>query len=128
MVLTRQRRYAGWLALWALVWHALAPSLAHAVVSPGPGQGGAVEICSSTGVVTVALLAAADDAVPSVPRASDTPHCDWCQLSGGDLAVPPSVLQRTMVWGTVDFPARSTPGWALPTHWRPAAPRGPPAV
>lgn len=123
MVVTRWRRWASWLALWALVWHAaFAPALAHAAASAAV-RGEAIEICSSTGVVTLVLPSAASGA-PDAP--AFTVHCDWCQTHGADWALPATAraAEEPVAGGAVaPSPASAAPGaarWALPS------PRGPP--
>jgi hypothetical protein len=121
----RWRSWAGWLALWALLWQALAPALAHAVAPADSARAQRIEICSSTGVISVDL---ADDRTDEGkgPASATRWHCDWCPLSAGHIGLLADELSLPLASaGTQAVPAPLT----LPPHdqhWRPAAARAPP--
>ncbi|WP_185969526.1 DUF2946 family protein [Tepidimonas aquatica] len=72
------------LAMLALLWATLAPTLARAWVPPAPGQ--AVQICTSTGMAWVVV----DPEPGPVSKASMAAACDWCVLHGGAWLPPTS--------------------------------------
>lgn len=84
--IVRHRRWPLVLALLALLWAALAPTLARAWAGE-PRAGERVQICTSTGMAWV-TLDAAGDAAPDEGAAAAM-ACDWCLLHGG-LGLPPS--------------------------------------
>lgn len=70
------------LAMLALLWATLAPTLARAWVPPAPGQ--AVQMCTSTGMAWVVV----DPEPGPVSAASMAAACDWCVLHGGAWLPP----------------------------------------
>ncbi len=109
--IVRCRRWPLALALLALLWAALAPTLARAWAGE-PRAGERVQICTSTGMAWVALDAAGDAAPDD--GAATAMVCDWCLLHGG-LGLPSSV-------GCVGLAPAADP-LALVAHTaRPAAP------
>ncbi|MFN3611355.1 DUF2946 family protein [Tepidimonas sp.] len=86
IAIVRHRRWPLALALLALLWAALAPTLARAWVGD-PRAGERVQICTSTGMAWVTLEAAGDAAPDDGSAAAMA--CDWCLLHGGP-GLPPS--------------------------------------
>lgn len=77
--IVRHRRWPLALAILALLWSALAPTLARAWAGE-PRAGERVQICTSTGMAWV-TLDDADEAAPDDGAAAMV--CDWCLLHGG---------------------------------------------
>ena len=120
-----RRPLASWLVVLALVWGALAPTLAQALVDRhNPDQW--VEICQSSGMVWVKADGGTPDPDGTHPLVDATQHCGWCQLSSGALGTPP----QPWTWWTTT-PSHPTP-WApqatVPpdTGWCPLQARAPP--
>ncbi len=83
-----------WLAMLALVMHALAPAMAQAVVT-GSGNSDWVEVCSVSGLVWVKTVAPADGSLGKKqggghPMADGAMPCPWCSLHGGAAGLPPA--------------------------------------
>lgn len=116
------RRWAAWLAVWAVVLHALAPGMAQAVVGWAEPDL-AHEVCSSTGIVRLAEPVAEDS------RDGGTGfgiHCEWCLFDvAADL--PAANLLRFDPPPTADAPVALPPAPVLAFPWRPAQPRAPPS-
>lgn len=83
------RRFAAWLACLAMLFAALAPSLAQAVAA---SRGEAwTEICSASGSRFIKVPV--DQAGPSEPATVDLTHlkhCPFCAAQGDAPALPPS--------------------------------------
>lgn len=116
------RRWAAWLALWAVVLHALAPGMAQAALlwtGPDPVH----EICSSTGIVRLAEPLA-DDA--SDGAAAFGVHCDWCLLdAAADLSAMDALRLDSLP--TADAPVALPRTPFIAVSWRRAQPRAPPS-
>lgn len=94
MVFTRSRQLLStWIACFAILWAALAPSISHAVQSGlSQGQGsGWTEVCTVTGAKLV-LLAADPGEASSQPRSEvqTLKHCPYCGLHASELGLPPT--------------------------------------
>jgi hypothetical protein len=82
------RRIAAWLACFAILFAALAPSVSHAV-NAANGQAWA-EICTASGVAMV--MVGDDGASPAEPLTKQSlhlEHCPFCCSHGGSLALLP---------------------------------------
>lgn len=76
----RTRRWAAWLAVFAMLLSALAPSVSHAVSMQrgGPAAVGA-DFCTSV--------------PPAAPRSDAGPvHCPFCLVHAGSFALPPRAV------------------------------------
>lgn len=88
-------RLIAWLAMLALVWGALAPTLGQAAareaLSPGSGW---VEVCSTTGMVWVHLDSGAERTGEHPDGAGDLmstmTDCALCLLHGATAGAPPA--------------------------------------
>jgi len=122
------KRLGTWLAMLAVVWGALAPTLAQAVVrsAPTPGDGW-VEVCSVSGMVWVSLDSGEQRNMPHAPSA-DVQPCDWCSLHGGLAGVPPVAAKLPVLAALSDFPSAFYQAPVTPAVWRSALSRAPPAV
>lgn len=75
---------SAWIALFAVLLNALAPTLSYAMAA---GRGGAVvEMCTSFGLKKVVVSKAGGDGAPSV--AHGIKHCPFC-LSADSVSAPP---------------------------------------
>jgi hypothetical protein len=82
------RRFAAWIACFAMLFGALAPSVSHAM-SVARGDTWA-EICSVGGVKLVKL--GSDSSVPADSAKQQSihlEHCPFCATHPGSLALPP---------------------------------------
>jgi hypothetical protein len=71
------RRFAAWLAIWALLVAALWPALVQAVVG-GAGKSEWIEVCSASGMVWVKADGSSEP--QDHPAQDKAGHCDWCSL------------------------------------------------
>lgn len=122
------KRLGTWLAMLAVVWGALAPTLAQAVVrsAPTPGDGW-VEVCSVSGMVWVSLDTGEQQAVPHT-GVSDEPSCAWCALHGGAAGSPATQAQWPVSLALSDFPPAFYQAPVTPAVWHSALSRAPPAA
>lgn len=122
--IVRHRRWPLALALLALLWAALAPTLAQAWAG-GVRAGERVQICTSTGMAWVTLEAAGDAAPDDAGAAAMA--CDWCLLHGGPglppaeplVGLPPAADPSACV-------DRTTRAVAPPQAWWRPQPHAPP--
>lgn len=127
-------RPALWIALAAVLWASLAPSLAHALGMAhegGTSQRISVEYCAAEGAARVSLDVRGDDHGAGRDGAhGDGQHCPFCrnpQAGAGILPAPVPVLPvppaRSASYPPLFFSA------AQSLHaWSAARPRGPPAA
>ena len=123
------RRLAAWLALLAVLWGALVPTLAQAVVSSS-GRQGWVEVCSASGVLWVRVDGGAES--PTSPtgqsgsKVDASAHCPWCPMQGA-AGLPPeaSLINTASAQGSVPHAAFTSARPAL--LWSKAHSRAPPA-
>ncbi|WP_159603790.1 DUF2946 domain-containing protein [Hydrogenophaga sp. PBL-H3] len=123
------RRFAAWLAMFAMVCSALAPTVAQAVVA---SQGGAgwVQVCSASGMVWVqADTAQAADGETLVnaseSMADASRHCPWCNLHGA-AGLPPASSPQPALALPAQPPRAQAPGAKPATFWPAAPSRAPP--
>jgi hypothetical protein len=127
-------RPALWIALAAILWASLAPSLAHALGlghEGGTGQRIRIEYCAAEGPASVSLDVGSDDHGAGQDGAhGDGQHCPFCrnpQAGAGILPAPVPVLPAPAARG-VSYPPLFFVA-AHPLHvWSAARPRGPPAA
>jgi hypothetical protein len=129
MFLSRlQRRISAWVALLALVWGALAPTVTQAMVG-GSERAEWLEVCSVSGMLWVKADTGEVAAHPpegSLPADSGAQHCPWCTLHGGGAGLPPgqSVLEPTPRLSEQPLALFEAPRATAP--WTPAQSRAPP--
>ena len=122
MPITRStRRITAWLAMLVLVLNALMPLAAQAMLA-STGTGETVEICSSTGMVRVAIDAA-DDA-----GSADLPSCPFCLLHGGQAMPPPTPLTWPLTPSCAEMPPAFYQAAQTSAVWLSALSRGPPSL
>ncbi|MFN4103336.1 MAG: DUF2946 family protein [Tepidimonas sp.] len=124
--IVRHRRWSLALALLALLWAALAPTLARAWAGV-PRAGEQVQICTSTGMAWV-TLDAAGDAAPDDGAASAM-VCDWCLLHGGP-GLPPSEARVGLAPAAdpLALVARTARAVVPPQAWSRPQPHAPPRL
>jgi hypothetical protein len=85
------RRFAAWLAMCVMVFGALAPAVAQAMVSASD-RGPWIEVCGASGMVWIKAegVAGAGDQMPEPDSSMGdmVKHCPWCSIHGGAAALP----------------------------------------
>ena len=95
MSATRMHRILiAWSAMLAIMFGALAPTLAHALTS-GSDRGVGMEICGSTGMFLMAAEATPSDEDGSADPQARQQHCLWCSLHASNVAVPVQAIVTT---------------------------------
>ncbi|MBW3501936.1 DUF2946 domain-containing protein [Janthinobacterium sp. NKUCC08_JDC] len=127
------RRFAAWIACFAILLAALAPSISQAVASAKQESGsGWAEICSVAGIRFVQLVQAGDGAADekSGDKVMQMEHCAFCSTHAGSVGLPPTspVLPLLVASGTAIFPALYYQSPAPLFIWSTAQSRAPPAL
>jgi hypothetical protein len=119
-------RQATWLAIFAMLGLALAPTVSHALAASGPGNPWA-EICSVAGGKVV--VANASGAAGSQAEAgTHLGHCPLCGQLGSAPALPVAESAGTLAPTGADFlPALFAQSPSPLFAWAAAQPRAPPA-
>ena len=125
------RRFAAWIACFAILLAALAPSISQAVANAKQESGsGWAEICSVAGIrfVQVDDDGAADG--KSGGKAMQMEHCAFCSTHAGSVGLPPAspVLPLRLSSGTAIFPALYYQSPAPLFIWSAAQSRAPPSL
>ena len=125
------RRCAAWIACFAILLAALAPSISQAVANAKQESGsGWAEICSVAGIrfVQVDDDGAADG--KGGGKAMQMEHCAFCSTHAGSVGLPPTspVLPLPVASGTVIFPALYYQSPSPLFIWSTAQSRAPPAL
>lgn len=111
-----------WIAMLAILFSALAPTVSHALAASTPYA--LVEMCSIDGV-----KASAGTQKDPAKSMQGMQHCAYCVTHGGSFALPPSAVASFAVIGGHDYYPALFYTAPQPLHtWRAANPRGPPAV
>lgn len=115
------RRFAAWLAIWALLVAALWPALVQAAVG-GADKSTWIEICSASGMVWVKAEGTSES--QNDPAKDASQHCPWCSLHSGGGLPPDHADAVALTAGTHDVPAFfiSAPRPAQPLATRSRAP------
>ncbi|WP_230492367.1 MULTISPECIES: DUF2946 domain-containing protein [unclassified Janthinobacterium] len=124
------RRFAAWIACFAILLAALAPSISQAVANAKQESGsGWAEICSVAGIRFVQLDAAGDDG-KSAGKAMQMEHCAFCSTHAGSVGLPPTspVLPLPVASGTAIFPALYYQSPSPLFIWSTAQSRAPPGL
>lgn len=120
-----------WIALLAILFSALAPSISHAMAARS-GNAVYAEICGVDGVKLVAL--AGSDAGDKQAPAGDSlqlhmKHCPYCATHGGSFGLPPPAPAAFVLLDGADLhPSLFYHAPAPLFAWSAAHPRGPPAA
>ena len=124
------RRFAAWIACFAILLAALAPSISQAVANAKQESGsGWAEICSVAGIrfVQVDDDGAADG--KSGGKAMQMEHCAFCSTHAGSVGLPPSpMLPLPVASGTAIFPALYYQSPSPLFIWSTAQSRAPPTL
>lgn len=122
---TRPGRVTAWIAIFAILLAALAPSLARALAPPQQAMPWG-EICTAAGMQQVAVDAAPDS---GSHEGSGPRHCPYCLVHAGHFALPSatgSFCPATATGAAAPLPFFVAPP---PRLIRPAAaPRAPPSI
>lgn len=121
----RHGRFTAWIAIFAILLAALAPSLARAWPAPPSQAMPWTEIC------TLAGMSGAHELAPSSGSGQHEaafPHCPFCLSHGGQLVLPsaPTALLTSIEAGAEFLPASASPP-APRLIGTAAQPRAPPA-
>ncbi len=123
------RRLTAWIASFAILLAALAPSISHALAAAKGGNSGWIEVCS---VVGAKLVKVADSQNPaSIPagKAMHTEHCPYCSTHAGSVGLLPTMtLVLPLVNGTYPLPALFYQSSSPLFSWASAQPRAPPVA
>ena len=125
------RRFAAWIACFAILLAALAPSISQAVANAKQESGsGWAEICSVAGIRFVQVDGAASDDGKSAGKAMQMEHCAFCSTHAGSVGLPPAspVLPLLVANGTAIFPSLYYQSPAPLFVWSTAQSRAPPAL
>ena len=130
-----RKRLQIWIACFAILLNALAPSISHALSSMA-GPSNMIEICSASGTKwvsnDVASGVSGQQAAPEQPS-TDSPlhhleHCPFCITHAGTFALPAASTTLLAIEGGHDlFPALFYHSPSPLFSWSAARPRGPPA-
>ncbi|HEX4325561.1 MAG TPA: DUF2946 domain-containing protein [Burkholderiales bacterium] len=121
----RTRRFAAWLATFAILLAALAPTVSHAMAAV---RGGAswVEICTATGP---ALVKVAAEQVPAKGGGtSHFDHCPFCSIHAGAAGLPPAAAALPVATGAYALPELFLRAPRPLFAWAAGQPRAPPAA
>ncbi|MEO6351505.1 MAG: DUF2946 domain-containing protein [Burkholderiaceae bacterium] len=118
-----------WIACFAMLINAFAPSISHAVTSLSSAPASPMmEICTMTGVQSIAAMTGLPGRDHSGPdKAGSGEHCPFCLPHAGSFALPPSELPvQQIVAGNDLFPPLFYQAPYRLFSWTAAKPRGPP--
>ncbi len=118
----KRKRLQVWIACLAILLNALAPSLSHALMTPG-GSSNMMEICSAAGTRWI-VADQADDA-PAQSPLQHPEHCPFC-ITHADLLDLPGAASFAVTGGHDLFPALFYRSPSPLFSWSAAKPRGPP--
>ncbi len=125
MLIVRMHRILiAWLAVLAIMFGALAPTLAHALASGG-GRGEGIEVCGSTGMFLFNAEAASPDTDDTADPQVRQQHCLWCGLHVDVTAPMPAVTTPLLRCAQEMPPAFYRVGF-MSAVWCKAQSRGPP--
>jgi hypothetical protein len=124
-----RRPWAVWLGVLSAVLGALAPTLTHALMSARGQVAQGVEICTDQGPrwVSVDTSLAATDAVPALPSAGVSEHCQFClQTTDRGAFLNDPLPQPFLVQDGQRAPPVRRALFYATTHTFAPPPRGPP--
>ncbi|QTD45132.1 DUF2946 domain-containing protein [Ottowia testudinis] len=127
MTALRARRLFAWIALWAILLGALAPTASRALAAARGGQSMWVEVCSAAGTHWVQVR---DDGTAiergSAPAAIQIDHCPLCVLASDRLAPPSTGVAPLPALAVAQTPPAFIVTVAPVAPLRAALARGPP--
>jgi hypothetical protein len=123
----RRRLHICWIACFAILLNALAPSMAHAFSRNSPTN--LFEVCSASGAkVTLGDQGAASKS-PSGSVVHHMEHCPFCMNHAGTFALPSVMVPQFAVAGAQrQFPSLFYHSPTPLFSWSRANPRAPPAL
>ena len=117
-----------WIALMAILFSALAPSISQAI-NASAGKSVFAEICTVAGAKVVAIDADGAQKPATDPLQHHWKHCPYCGTHGGSFALPPPAPIEFAVLGGPDLqPSLFYQAPAPLFAWYVAHPRGPPTA
>lgn len=121
----RTRRFAAWLATFAILLAALAPAVSHAMTAV---RGGAswVEVCTATGPALVKVAGEQAPVKDSAPSHVD--HCPFCSTHAGAAGLPPAAAALPVATGAHALPELFLRAPRPLFVWAAAQARAPPAA
>ena len=125
------RRFAAWIACFAILLSALAPSISQAVAhAKQESSSGWVEICSMAGIRFVKAEAGKSGVGQPDGKAMQMEHCAFCSMHAGSVGLPPTsfVLPLPVDIGTALQPALYYQSHSPLFVWSTAQSRAPPAL
>ncbi|WP_226929634.1 DUF2946 domain-containing protein [Janthinobacterium aquaticum] len=130
--MTRRRLLHGWLALLAVLFATLAPSISHALAASSSARSASppslilLDICTVDGLKS-ADAGSLEHQSGMDPVAHAFEHCPYCHTHGGSFALLPSAHQPLAVPGAhAIFPRLFLRAPRTLFVWSSANPRGPP--
>lgn len=118
------RRITAWLAMLVLVLNTLTPLAAQVMLAPA-GPGDVIEICTSTGMMRVALGEQDDSGQPGSTQMQE---CPCCLLHGGQAWLPPTPVIFPPVPRYAAMPPAFYQAADTSAVWLAALSRGPPSL
>ena len=121
----RLQRFASWIATFAIVLAAVAPTVSQALVASGAMGSAWVEVCTAEGMRWVAI---GDETPTDAPAEHCVGVCAYCLTHAGSFGLAP-VLASSLTFRE-DYAARSSVHAAAPPRlsslWSPHQTRAPP--
>jgi hypothetical protein len=115
-----------WIALLAILFSALAPTVSHALAAANPAE--TVQICTVDGYKLV-QLPDADDGKAPLDLKHGMEHCAFCTLhGGGDAPLPHAVAALSLNPDRDTYPSLFYSAPRALHVWSVANPRAPPAL
>lgn len=126
--LFKMRRMTVWIACFAILLNALAPSLSYAMYATSSDTASILmEVCTANGMEMVDVAPATDGGHKN--PASASPHCPFCLSHSGALFLPPAAATCFALPGKLALvPALFYQSPQPLFSWGVAHPRGPPAT
>lgn len=124
------RQFTAWIACFAILLAALAPSISHAIAAGKDAGAGWIEVCSATGSKLV-QVGGEHNPAPSEPAEEGLhfEHCPFCLTHGGLVGLPPSAgFTLPAVSGTQPLPSLYYQSPRPLFIWAAAQSRAPPAI
>lgn len=121
-----QRRFAAWLATFAILLAALAPTISHAMAA-ARGQENWVEVCTTAGPAVI-KVAGETPAPVKDGAASHFEHCPFCAAHAGAAPLAPAVTALPVAEGRPVLPELFYRAPRPLFSWAASQPRGPPAA
>lgn len=121
------RRCIALLAVLAVVFGALAPTVARALVAER-GQDAIMQVCTGSGM----LMLQADADIGTAGDSGTAPdlqqHCPWCNVAHAPAAWPTTELTLPLLPCAQEMPVAFYRAGPTPAVWRGALTRAPPAL